>query len=70
MELVHPACPDSETVVARFAKLAGYDDPIIGRERMPKSLRAKYGKDFYENAVHCTAHVGRGLEEVEFFFKR
>lgn len=41
----------------------------MARNLRPKSIRAHFGVDRVENAVHCTDLVEDGVLEVEYFFK-
>ena len=59
---------DSEDIVTRFREFVGPRDPELGRQLRPKSLRALYGKDKVQNAVHCSDLKNDGLLEVCFCF--
>ena len=52
-----------------FREFAGPKDPEIAKHIRPRSLRAKYGIDRVQNAVHCTDLQEDGPLENEFFFK-
>ena len=52
-----------------FREFAGPKDPEIARYIRPRTLRAKYGVDRVQNAVHCTDLQEDGALENEFFFK-
>ncbi len=43
-----------ENAVDQLRQLCGPFDPEIARKLEPNSLRAKFGNDRVENAVHCT----------------
>lgn len=53
----------------QFRELAGPPDPEIARHLRPHTLRAKYGRNKLENAVHCTDLPEDGPLEIEYFFK-
>lgn len=57
-----------EDVGTRFREFAGPADPEIARHLRPKTLRAIYGNDKIQNAVHCTDLAEDGQLEVEYFF--
>eukprot|EP00058_Branchiostoma_floridae_P003134 XP_002588622.1 hypothetical protein BRAFLDRAFT_287848 [Branchiostoma floridae] len=52
-----------------FREFVGPADPEIARHLRPRTLRAIFGKDKIQNAVHCTDLPEDGLLEVEYFFK-
>jgi len=54
--------------VEEFREFAGPADSEIARYLRPKSLRAKFGLNKVENAVHCTDLPEDGVLEAEFFF--
>lgn len=58
-----------EDVVPSLRTVAGPPDPEIARHLRPQSLRAKYGVDKVQNAVHCTDLPEDGTLEVEYFFQ-
>ncbi|KAF7998299.1 hypothetical protein HCN44_009697 [Aphidius gifuensis] len=67
MEIIHK---DTDVnVQAEFRKLCGPMDPDIGVKVRPQTLRAKYGKDKIQNAIHCSDIPEDGILEVEYFFK-
>ncbi|KAM9482349.1 nucleoside diphosphate kinase homolog 7 isoform 2-T2 [Clarias gariepinus] len=53
----------------KFREFCGPADPEIARHLRPKTLRALYGKNKVQNAVHCTDLPEDGLLEVQYFFK-
>ena len=53
----------------KFRKLCGPADPELAKYLRPDTLRAKYGKDKIENALHCTDLADDCILEVEYFFK-
>ena len=53
----------------RFRKLCGPADPELAKYLRPNTLRAKYGKDKIQNALHCTDLADDSTLEVEYFFK-
>jgi len=57
-----------ENAVESFRKLVGPIDPEIAQHLRPTTIRAKYGINRVENAVHCTDLPEDGLLEVEYFF--
>ncbi|CAL8271708.1 unnamed protein product [Arctogadus glacialis] len=52
-----------------FRDFCGPADPEIARHLRPETLRAQYGKDKVQNAVHCTDLPDDALLEVQYFFK-
>ncbi|CAH1782163.1 unnamed protein product [Owenia fusiformis] len=52
-----------------FREMVGPADPEIARHLRPRTLRALFGKDKIQNAIHCTDLPEDGLLEVEYFFK-
>ncbi|KAJ8715559.1 hypothetical protein PYW07_010041 [Mythimna separata] len=63
-------CTDpSLNSVSEFRKLCGPRDPDLCRQLYPDTIRALYGKNIVENAVHCTDLPEDGVNEVEYFFK-
>ena len=55
--------------VAKLREIVGPTDPEVARSVRPKSIRAKFGQNNDENAVHCTDLQEDGKLEVEYFFK-
>jgi nucleoside-diphosphate kinase len=52
-----------------FRAYAGPADPEIARHLRPHTLRAKFGTDRIQNAVHCTDLPDDCPLEVEYFFR-
>ncbi|XP_072504807.1 nucleoside diphosphate kinase homolog 7 isoform X2 [Notamacropus eugenii] len=52
-----------------FREFCGPADPEIARHLRPGTLRALFGKNRIQNAVHCTDLPEDGLLEVQYFFK-
>ncbi|XP_067849028.1 nucleoside diphosphate kinase 7 isoform X2 [Heptranchias perlo] len=52
-----------------FRECCGPADPEIARHLRPRSLRALFGKNKVQNAVHCTDLPEDGVLEVQYFFK-
>lgn len=52
-----------------FREFCGPADPEIARHLRPKTLRALFGKNKIQNAVHCTDLPEDGILEVQYFFK-
>ncbi|XP_064639391.1 nucleoside diphosphate kinase homolog 7-like [Lineus longissimus] len=59
----------AESAPTAFREMVGPADPEIARHLRPRTLRAKFGLDKVQNAVHCTDLPEDGLLEVEYFFK-
>jgi len=59
----------SPPVAPAFRELAGPADPEIARHLRPRTLRALFGSDKINNAVHCTDLPDDGQLEVEYFFR-
>lgn len=57
-----------EDAVNALRKLVGPHDPEVAKHLRPKTIRAQYGMDRVNNAVHCTDLAEDGLLEVEYFF--
>ncbi|XP_013384234.1 nucleoside diphosphate kinase 7-like [Lingula anatina] len=53
----------------QFREMCGPADPEIARHLRPRTLRAMYGRDKVQNAIHCTDLPEDALLEVEYFFK-
>ncbi|CAG9327550.1 NME7_4 [Blepharisma stoltei] len=58
-----------ENVVQSFRDLCGPLDPEIARHLRPNTIRARYGVDRVQNAVHCTDLPEDGVLECEYFFR-
>merc|ERR1711970_1011723 len=54
--------------VARWNELCGPEDPIEAQKSAPNSLRATFGTDLIQNAVHASADLNKANRELEFFF--
>ena len=52
-----------------FRELVGPADPEIGRHVRPYTLRARFGTDKLQNALHCTDLPEDDMIELEYFFK-
>ncbi|KAM6287073.1 nucleoside diphosphate kinase homolog 7 isoform 2-T2 [Spheniscus humboldti] len=63
MEIIQPEPPKV------FRDFCGPSDPEIARHLRPGTLRAVFGKNKVQNAVHCTDLPEDGLLEVQYFFK-
>jgi len=59
----------SPPIAPAFRELAGPTDPEIARHLRPRTLRALFGSDKINNAVHCTDLPDDGQLEVEYFFR-
>ena len=62
------ADPDGANPLEAFRELAGPADPEIARMLRPNSIRAKFGLNKVQNAVHCTDLIEDGPLEVSYFF--
>jgi nucleoside-diphosphate kinase len=60
---------DNYEVVERFRDLTGPLDPELAKVLKPKSLRALYGDDVAQNAIHCSDLPEDGDMESRFFFE-
>jgi len=60
--------PDGECNVDAVREMCGPPDPEIARVLRPECLRAKFGIDKVQNAVHCTDLAEDGQLEVTYFF--
>eukprot|EP00003_Mantamonas_plastica_P008101 TRINITY_DN1699_c1_g2_i1.p1 TRINITY_DN1699_c1_g2~~TRINITY_DN1699_c1_g2_i1.p1 ORF type:complete len:343 (-),score=95.56 TRINITY_DN1699_c1_g2_i1:231-1259(-) len=58
-----------EDTVENFRALCGPIDSEIARLLRPNTLRAKFGVNKVNNAVHCTDLPTDGVLECEYFFK-
>jgi nucleoside-diphosphate kinase len=56
-------------VVPDFRELCGPHDVEIAKHLRPESLRAKFGRDNIQNAVHCTDLEEDGEIETRFLFE-
>ncbi|KAM3187002.1 hypothetical protein ACTXT7_003179 [Hymenolepis weldensis] len=60
---------DPESVQQRFREFVGPMDPAIARCLKPNSIRAKYGVNLVENAIHCTDLPDDVQLEIDFLFR-
>jgi len=67
LEVLDPDCPD-QSAVEGVRELCGPPDPEIAKILRSMTLRAKYGLDKVQNAVHCTDLEEDGCLEVTYFF--
>ncbi|CAG9312082.1 NME7_1 [Blepharisma stoltei] len=58
-----------ENPVESFREICGPLDPDVARSSKPRSIRAIFGIDRIQNAVHCTDLPEDGLMESEYFFR-
>jgi len=58
-----------ENVVQSFRELCGPLDPEVARHLRPSTIRARFGTNRVQNAVHCTDLPEDGALECEYFFK-
>ncbi|UYV62950.1 NME8 [Cordylochernes scorpioides] len=54
--------------IASFNKLLGFSHPDWARRNDPTSLRAQFGKNTIENALHGSADTEHAAEEINYFF--
>ena len=59
----------AENAVSTFRQSAGPWDVGMAKELYPSTLRARFGKNRVENAIHCTDLEGDGVSEVAYFFQ-
>lgn len=59
----------AENAPQAFREMVGPADPEIARHLRDRTLRALFGRNKIQNAVHCTDLPEDGLLEVEYFFK-
>ncbi|XP_063700703.1 nucleoside diphosphate kinase 7 isoform X2 [Culicoides brevitarsis] len=60
---------DNSNAYSELRGICGPTDPEIAKQIRPHTLRAKFGKNKVENAVHCTDLEEDCQLEVEYFFK-
>jgi nucleoside-diphosphate kinase len=58
----------SGNVVSDFRELCGPRDPTVAKQIRPQSIRALYGADLVQNAIHCTDLEEDAPLETEYFF--
>lgn len=58
-----------ENAVQALRELVGPHDPEIAKHLRKNTIRAKFGVDRVNNAVHCTDLSEDGVLECEYFFK-
>ncbi|KAM6293783.1 nucleoside diphosphate kinase homolog 7 isoform 3-T3 [Porphyrio hochstetteri] len=63
MEIIQPEPPKV------FRDFCGPSDPEIARHLRPGTLRAVFGRNKVQNAVHCTDLPEDGPLEVQYFFR-
>lgn len=56
-------------VHGEFRKFAGPSDSEVARQIRPNTLRARFGVEKYNNAIHCTDLPEDTELELEYFFK-
>eukprot|EP00484_Ammonia_sp_Unknown_P021715 CAMPEP_0197027418 /NCGR_PEP_ID=MMETSP1384-20130603/7323_1 /TAXON_ID=29189 /ORGANISM="Ammonia sp." /LENGTH=369 /DNA_ID=CAMNT_0042456253 /DNA_START=62 /DNA_END=1171 /DNA_ORIENTATION=- len=59
---------NSNAAFQEFREFVGPKDPEIAKYIRPHTLRAKYGVDVVQNAIHCTDLQEDGGLETKFFF--
>lgn len=59
----------TENASAKVRNFCGPSDPDVARHLRPKTLRAMFGNDKIQNAVHVTDLPEDAQLEVEYFFK-
>lgn len=52
-----------------FREVCGPHDPDIARQIRPGTIRAQFGVDKFNNAVHCTDLAEDAAIDLEYFFK-
>ncbi|ELT87722.1 hypothetical protein CAPTEDRAFT_96991 [Capitella teleta] len=57
-----------EGIVEEWRELLGPPSVEEAKEKAPDSLRAKYGKESYANALHGSDSQARAMAELAFFF--
>jgi nucleoside-diphosphate kinase len=55
-------------VVSKFRDFVGPWDVEMAKELRPDTIRAKFGKNRTENAIHCTDLAEDGIPECAYFF--
>jgi len=60
---------DPSVVAEAFREACGPADPEIARHLRPRTIRALFGQNKIQNAVHCTDLPEDAPLEVEYFFK-
>lgn len=60
---------DDIDVHQEFRKFAGPSDSEVARQIRPNTLRARFGNDKFNNAVHCTDLPEDTNLELEYFFR-
>ncbi|XP_041482777.1 nucleoside diphosphate kinase 7-like isoform X1 [Lytechinus variegatus] len=58
-----------DNVAKAFREFVGPADPEIARTLRPRTLRARFGVNKVNNAVHCTDLPEDALLETEYFFR-
>lgn len=59
---------EGDNVVQNFRELTGPHDPIVAKHIRGNTLRARFGADRVQNAVHCTDLPDDGPLECQYFF--
>ena len=60
---------DSDTIVQDFREFCGPMYPDIAKQLYPQSIRAQFGRNLIQNAVHCTDLSEDGELECRFIFE-
>lgn len=53
-----------------FRKLCGPIDSEMAKKLRPNTIRAKFGRNKIQNAIHCTDLEEDTRHEIEFFFSK
>jgi nucleoside-diphosphate kinase len=57
-----------EGVVSKFREFVGPWDVEMAQELRPQTIRAKFGRNRTQNAIHCTDLPEDGVTESAYFF--
>ncbi|XP_026280816.1 nucleoside diphosphate kinase 7 [Frankliniella occidentalis] len=62
-------CGKGDNTPTQFREFVGPSDPEIAKKLRPNSLRARFGVNKIQNAVHCTDLPDDAELELEYFFR-
>lgn len=60
---------EMDTIVEQFRMFLGPRDPAIAQKIAASSIRAKYGENLIQNAIHCTDIAEDNIRDTTYLFK-
>jgi len=68
LEITHET--NTQDIVSEFREFVGPRDPTVARKIREQSIRAKYGVDLVQNAVHTTDISEDAERDVQYLFEK